>query len=504
METKVLATLPITNALATPDDAFVSIGYGLEVALPKEAKSGDSWVLYIEPFETDQPLAHTVQGRELFITSPKELLSQISGNLVVCPNDTKQTFKLPNRQPVIQPNHRSEMLVSFFNHLFLVKGRTLWWTDLDNPFEWAPHPHNEADFRIIEWETLDATGLCRSNDKLYLHFPNAIYEINYVGKPTVVNIQARVHGIGAVSPRTLVVHNAVQFFLGTDSFYAWSPETGLNAIGHDVWKLFLQSRGTVHDTWAYVDQRNNEICWVSGEFIWAFNFLEKHWQKYSRDGITSHATIPWSLAVNESAPTIEKVYADGVENVWVSGDVICREARRDDELCECLEMEKPYLVSDEITYGDLHFVKRCDLIMLDAKTDFPWTGFRVFVSGKDFVSHKDNWIDCGFWTQSLRGKQIDFRAVAGKVLKFRFELEDSLMWNGLLPNGGLSLNGERLDIANGEIIMNGERCDFLARHLLSPGGTIGLDDPAPWLGFAELNAWGERADLPQILIGPDK
>lgn len=517
METVILATDFTAGAQPASTEAFVSIGHGLEVMLPRDVKNGDSWILHIEPFVTPQHLAHTIQGRDLFVCSEHQILSQIQGNLVLSPNDTKQTINLPNRKPVAQPNHRSTMLVSFYNHLFLTKGRTLWWTDLDNVWEWFPHPHNEADFRTLEWETENITGLVRSEDTLFIHFPNAIYDVKYVGKPTIVRIDERVHGIGCVTPRALVVHNSIQFFLGTDNFYLWSVNTGLNVIGQDIWKRFIKTRGTVESTWAYVDQRNNEICWVSGNSIWAFNFIEKHWQRYSADGILDHCTTSWSPrypALDESLSSIGIDYPDGLENLSVTEGAVCREAREGDSVVGCLPMEKPYLESDDITYGDLHLFKRCDLVMLDMRTAFPWMGVRVKVSGKDFVSHGNRWVDCGVWRQELRGKQLDFSAVSGKVLKFRFELEDGLEWNGLLPNGGLSLNGKRLDIANGEIMMNGTREDFLGRQFAILDGTRVLDDMQTQtlgdaelvnhFGFAELNAWGERVDLPTILVGPDK
>lgn len=509
MQTKALSKVFATNAIKSHSDAFVSIGDGLEVLLPSDAQDGDSWLVTLEPYKTPKPLVFAIQGREVFVTSKVELLSQIQNNLVLCPNSTKQTLNLPNQTPTIVPDHRSDMLVSYFNHLFLVKGRTLWWTDLDNVWEWQPHPHNEADFRQIEWESLDATGLVRAGDRLYLHFPNAIYDIEYVGKPTIVKIELRVHGIGSVTPRALVVHNTVQFFIGTDNFYAWSYQTGLNAIGGDVWKKFKKSIGNINDVWAYVDQKNNEICWVDGLYIWAFNFLEKSWHKYSADGILAHQTIAWSTpppALDETLSIIEPVIPSMVENVWVTQGAICREQGVSDDLSRCLPMTTPFLESDDITYGDLHFVKRVDLVMLDMKLSFPWSGVRVKISGRDYVSHPNRWVDCGVWDQNAKEKQLDFKAVSGKVLKFRFELVDCLDWNGLLPNGGLSLNGKRLDIANGEIIMDGSRSDFLARQVQMFDGFQTLDelDTAMSLNFAELNAWGERVDLPQVLIGPDK
>lgn len=517
MQTKVLSREFITGAITAPEGCFVSIGQGLEVFVPNGAKSGDEWVIEIKPYKTPVHLAHTQQGRELFVTSERQLLAQINNNLVIFQNDTKQVVNLPNRPPQAQLDHRSNQLVSYFNHLFLVKGRTLWWTDLDNPWEWIPHPHNEADFRKIEWQTQDATGLVQSADKLYLHFPSAIYEIVYVGKPTLVHIVEKVRGLGSVTPRSLVVHNSIQFFMGTDNFYAYSSETGLSAIGQDVWKKFLQLRGPIESTWAYVDQRNNEICWVSGDYMWAFNFLEKHWQKYSAEGIKAQATSAWTLRpseLNESLSIIEPDYPDGLENLWVSDGAVMRESRMTDAPEKCVRLQSPMLESDDITYGDLHFVKRCDLMMLDARTEWPWVGFEVWVSGKDYVTHPNAWVFCGLWTQRNRMKQTDFRAVAGKVLKFKFVLRDGFGWNGLLPNGGLSLNGKNLDIANGQIIMDGSRKDFLGRQFICPDGTrtigelggelIGSPEVTSRMGFAELNAWGERVDLPQILIGPDK
>ena len=514
MQNIALSNYTLPGAITVREDAFAHIGLGVEVLIPKGAKSGDSWELTIEPYRTPLALAFTTQGHDLFITSPSELLSKIQGNLVLTPNETIATINLPNKPATVVPNYRSSMLVSFFNHLFLVRDRTLIWTDLDNVWEWQPAQTNEADFRTLEWESYDSTGLIRCADLLYVHFPNAIYEVTYVGKPTVVRIVAKVHGIGNITPRALVVHNNIQFFIGSDNFYIWSTETGLNAIGRDVWKRFVAIRGDIQDIWSYVDQRNNEICWVSGTRIWAFNFLEKHWSIYSTDGILSHATSPWNpptpgitTDLPELPSTISPVLPNGVENLWVTEKAICREHRYGEELTKCLPFSQPFLETDDISYEDQHFVKRVDLLMIDARSQHPWVGVRVRISGRDFITHPSRWINCGLWTQQLKQKQIDFPAVAGKVLKFRFELVDSLSWNGLLPNGGLQLNGIPLDIANGQIRMDGSREDFLGRQFGTLDGTQTLEEvcAGPKIGFFELNAWGERVDLPaQLTVGPDK
>lgn len=502
-----------TGATFSKSDFFTPIGYGLEVALPRECNSGDEWLLHIEPLKTDRHLAHTFLTDNLFVASESEILSTVNGNLLFSPNEAVQSVVLPNTPPTIQKNFRSNMIEEFFGHIFVAKGRTLHWTDLHNTWEWTPHPHNEADFREFEWERFNISALVRLGDSLFVHFPNAFYEVVYTGKPTIIRMEAKVHGVGCVTPRALVAHTTIQFFLGPDNFYLWSPYHGLQVIGQDIWHKFIKDNTDSSKVWSFVNKKHNEICWVTDNFIWAFNFEEKHWQKYSKDSLSDQTSVSWTnnpLTINNSPAdtdsVIEEVFPNMIENISVLPNAICRDHRGTEELSACVEMTVPFLESDDIDYGDLHFVKKVDLMMIDARGEYPWMGFKLEISGRDYVTEKPRWKDCGFWTQWLPGRQLDFWAVPGKVLKFRFTLQDSLNWNGILPNGGLSLDGKKLDIANGQIIMNGERDDFFGCQFLSPDGTMNCDGQqfVQSVNMFELNAFGERVDLPETLVGPDK
>lgn len=515
IENKTLSTSFNPTALLGSDVAYTNIGHGLEVLLPKDLKSGDQWLIEIDPYVTEESLASTLQGDQLFVTSSLEILSAVQHNIVIEQNSTKESYVLLNTAPVPCPNFRSRFLATYFNHLFWLEGRVLRWTDLNNIWEWVPHPHNESDFRELEWECENATALVRVGDHLYLHFPDSIYRISYVGKPAIVQVEQAVHGIGSVSARGLIVQNNVTFFVGPDNFYLHSPQTGLQTFGNDVWKRFVRDRGPIDDLWAYVDLRHNELCWVSGGLIFAFNFVEKHWCLYSADGILDHVSCGWLPdtpvdldSVPESALIIDRDKIDDLESVWVTEDAVLREVRENDSLARVHPMEQPFLATDDITYGDLHTNKKVDLMMIDADVRWPWTGFRLYVSGKDYVTQGDNWIDCGLWTSWRRDRQVDFPSVAGKALRFKFVLEDCLNWSGLLPNGGLQLDGKLLDVADGQIIMNGSRGDFLGRQFM----TLYLDgrqtfdqmvnDQRPH--YSDINAFGERVDLSKTLIGPDK
>ena len=504
-----LSTTPINGAITVREDMWIPIGHGLEVLLPVGYEDGDKYEISVEHFTTPIQVASTQFSDAVAISSPAQILSLIQDNLVISNNSTEDTIDYPDKPSQPIPNHRSGMLATFFNHIFLAKGRTLWWTDLDNAWNWYPSPDSEADFRMFEWEKNDITGICVINDVLFVHFPETIYSVEYIGKPTIVRILARVQGTGSISHRSIAVKQSAQYFLGTDNFYIWSVQTGLAPIGSEIWSKFLSTCTDLQSVWAYSDPINDEICWVSGSTIWAFNTSEKHWTKYSNNSFLSHTVVPWypthqliSPTNTETLSRTDKVQPIGAENLWLYAEGVCREQRYGmvDGLSKCLSYEMPFVETDEITYGDVHFVKTTDLVVLDASYEFPWRGVKVSVCGKHFVSEKSVWTECGEWKQFNRFRQIDFKGVSGRVLKYRFEVVSDLSVQPVFYNGAFKLDGRRDDVFSGLEVMSGEK-EFCGRQFDSVTGLSVVEDRFNWF---ELAAWGERVDMPQIVIGPDK
>jgi hypothetical protein len=500
MKTQILSSNRVTGAQVATTEGFISIGHGLEVCIPKDAKHGDIWELTISPLKVSEPVAHTTLGSDVFISNQQELLSIIRGNLLQCGVSDSGTYDFNGKSNAVQ-NHRSDKIATYFNHIFLAIGRTLWWTDLDNYWNWYPSTDSEADFRILEWENSDITALCVLNEILYIHFPQAIYECTYVGKPTIVRILRRVTGSGAIAPKSCVATKNAMFFLGLENFYIWSPDIGLKEIGQEVWKKFLASSVDLQETWAYHDARNHEICWVNNGIIWAFNHVEGHWSKFSAEGAVDHTTAPWhtnftSVARGTTGSTIESDSWKGVENLWVGCKGVMRDARLGDNMANRLPMETPYLETDDLTYGDIHSYKTTDLVVLDVEAREPWTGVRVLVGGKKRVSETVSWIDCGVWND--KKEHQDFVAVAGKALRYRFELVDDLIRadGSYTLNGGQQLTGKRVECYDGSVKLDG------SRTLREASFYEQADNGERW--FAEFYAWGERVNLPERLVGPDK
>lgn len=487
--------------IVTQEDCWTPIGYGLEVLIPPDAINGDSWTLDVTPFTTPERVAFANINNTIAITSNYELISLITSNIVVSYNNTAHTFNYPDKRPKCHINHRSEHLTFFYNHLFLAHNRTLWWTDLDNLWNWYPTPSSEADFRDIEWETHPITALTKFNDVLFVHFPNCIYTCEYVGKPTIVKITNRICGAGAVGSRCACATKSALFFLGADNFYLWSPDKGLQAIGAEVWGKVTQQITDVSSIWCYVDQRNSEVCWVSGEVIWAFNYLENHWQKYDSNGAVCHASVPWYPeppgADESDTALINKVYPIGLENLWITPSGLVREQRWDDTLADCLTYTNPYLETDEISYGDNHFHKKVDLIFIDCDYDYPWHGVDVSVSVNNYVSERTRWVKVGHLDKFQHGslQQVDFPARSGRVIKYRFEL---------ISNMTLVLNDAGHDLFNGAHTFNNPNQRFLGRQFRYFDGSLLFDGPEQKLNRFDFYSWGQRVDLPQTLIGPDK
>jgi hypothetical protein len=495
----ILTENTLDNAIRASTDSFVAIGHGLEVSIPKDAQNGDSWEIEIIPLKVDKPLASTILAEDVFVSNEQELLSVIRGNLLQCANDDYGTNDFRG-SATANINHRSTKIATFFNHIFLAVGRTLWWTDLDNYWNWFPAVDSEADFRILEWEKDDITCLTVLNDVLFIHFPQAIYECTYVGKPTIVRILRRVTGAGAINSRACVVTKSALFFLGLENFYIWSVDIGLKEIGQEIWVRFLASSIDIQSTWAYHDTRNHEICFVNNNLIWAFNYLEGHWAKYSANNILAHCTAPWHsaftpISIGTTSSIIEPDSWKGVENLWVGKWGVAREARAEDDLARQLPMATPYLESDELTYGDIHSYKTTDLVVLDAELKSPWSGVRVLVAGKKRASETTTWIDKGVWYPGHEHK--DFAAVAGKALRYRFELVSDLVTadGSCLLNAGQRLSGKKIDLLNGGVRLDGSVMPHEASY-------YSQNQTEKWV--AEVYAWGERTNLPERLVGPDK
>ena len=493
------------------NDGFVELFDGLEVQIPEGALPGDSWEILVRPFVLENKAGSATLGDSVFISNEQLLLSEVKGNLVQTHRDTQETEGWVDLTPKATYNIRTPRLVVHYNHIFTAEGRTLRWTDLDNVWNWYPRPTNEADFRTIEWENEDISAIAVVNDILFIHFPTAVYTCEYVGKPSIVRISQRNEGHGAVAQNALVVHKNSQFFMGVDNFYQWSPIEGILPIGEDIWRRILSP--DINAIHTYVDRIHKEIHWVIGEFIWAFNYVERSWARYSSNDILDHTTVTAMSSVSfadmieESGSVFEPDRPEGLYNLVCREDGLYREWEAGDNLTSMVVRDKAFLVSDEQTYGDIHHEKDTDTVVVDGSYGVGLDGFEVSVSAKRYVSDVDEFKSLGFWKHSRQFKQADGGKRSGRSLKFKFEVQDQVArWDGeWQTEGHLFVEGLRLFTWDGRYKMD-DKVKMTEMHRgLWDGGTNYLNGQQR-LDIDQFNlyAWGEKVMIPEPPSGEDK
>jgi len=105
---------------------------------------------------------------------------------------------------------------------------TVGWSDLNDPDNFVPEEptdDNEADSYQLPYSSYpDAvnygiTGMAQLYGTLYIYLPDAIYQMQYVGLPAVMQILPRFQGTGCYYPNTLVLAKRGHYFIGRDNVY---------------------------------------------------------------------------------------------------------------------------------------------------------------------------------------------------------------------------------------------------------------------------------------------
>lgn len=489
---------------------FVELIDGIEVIIPENAKPGDRWDIIIEPFKEEKHLTSVCLGDSTYVSNNQRLLSEIKGNLVQTHRSTLETEGWSDLASKTTEDLRTNLIAVHYNHIFTARGRTLYWTDLDDVWNWYPRPQNEADFRVLEWECDDITAIAVVNDVLFIHFPTSVYTCEYTGKPAIVRISQRNEGHGSITHRALTVHKNSQFYMGVDNFYQWSPVEGIIPIGEEIWKRIINP--DISEIFSYVDRVNKEIHWVIGDFIWAFNYVERHWSRYTAASALDQTTIPITNSESlqtslESGSRTERHQSKGLYNIWCSDTGLMRKFQDGESINTTVSRAQPYLVSDEQTYGDIFGEKDTDKVVVDGAYGIGYDGFIIEVSAKKYVSDPDVFRKFDHWRHERLFKQADSVKHSGRSLKFKFTVADNIArWDeSYIAEGQLIFEGLTLPVWNGKIKMDG--CDQMQYlHIgLWDGGTNYINGQMRLdLNQFRLYAWGERVMLPQAEVGEDK
>lgn len=498
-------------------NTFIPISMGYEAVFPQDLTVGDSWIMQVFPLTAPigvrhVAVQHTLGRCDHYFTSPQTSLTRLSGNTAIEVYNSRLIHTPQNfAAEVSYPNLKARDIEQAFGHLIIPDGNTIRWSDLNSPWLWSPDTSNEADYRILDWECGEITAVVRVNDQIFIHFPTAKYLMSYIGKPAIFNISQQTHGTGAISPTVVIAHKNSQFFIGLDNFYQTHPVDGDIPIGEPVWKRFTEECVEPTATWTYVDQANREICWVykteeGFNRILAFNYVERHWARYSANDILDHISIlSYKFQLNEEVdpPVYERTdTVVGYESRWLTANSVLRDVRPGDDIGDILPFEQPFLETDHFTYGDIFNTKDVDLISFDSQYSLPWSGWDIKVSAKQRVTEDSEYEDFGLWRMGMH--HSDSTTKAGHTLQFKFLLNSEILEDGFIVGEGKTWD-DTLFVFLWDGSYNADLANGLPLRIEEYVGWTGLGLNKVNPDFAcVLYAWGERVNLPDTDVGPDK
>jgi predicted nuclease of predicted toxin-antitoxin system len=109
------------------------------------------------------------------------------------------------------------------------------WSGLGDIETWSVDVATQADYEDLE----DSGGWIQkivAGDNCYIFREYAIHTMSYVGSPTIFQIDKIENAVGLLSPRSLVSHGRMYFYLGRDGFYVFdgrqSVPIGTNRINN--------------------------------------------------------------------------------------------------------------------------------------------------------------------------------------------------------------------------------------------------------------------------------
>lgn len=397
----------------------------IELCFAYDYNPGDQIILNIYPYSgCNQKINFVTYGGLFWISGQDQPFSALNGQTIIPQRDTGGMFGM------------GDFMVVNKHHLIFGEGRKIWWSGLQAPSDLRISPYSDADYYLFPEEKDAITNMITFNDRVFVFFPERVYEVTYVGADQgVYRVQKIVTATGAVAKHGVIIAQGVAYFLGLDNFYAFDGQQVI-PIGNNVFSFFLDLsfRDRRAETWCYFDGVNQEVnfCFATGDTAFAscsifYSLKTKTWSIKDLPGVYCQVVF-LDYGVNlETAGSVsaDALIASGFFNKYVTPFIYNVFGGENKLLVDSEIGGKPVLTSEGFIilnsedFEDLVSVKEIDAIYLDADYDDNCDGLLVEVSTKDTISQKDNWESVGVWSKDLFHDHLDFPAKVGKVFKIK-------------------------------------------------------------------------------------
>jgi hypothetical protein len=162
-------------------------------------------------------------------------------------------------------------------------GMAIKWSAFADSEGWTPGTGQSDEQEFADGGRI--TGLA-GLDVLYIFQDNAIRRMNYVGGPTIMQIDKLVEGIGCVEPNSLVQWGSMFFFLSEDGFYMFDGQQAqpIGVGAFDKWFQANSNRGLWNRMSSAINPTDKLVTWafcssdnVSGtpDYLLIYNWVSK-------------------------------------------------------------------------------------------------------------------------------------------------------------------------------------------------------------------------------------
>lgn len=316
-------------------------------------------------------------------------------------------------------------------------------------YDWFPGTGFNADFKDLS-STLqfseygnEITGMNLLRNAVALYTRTGIYEMSYVGLPTIMKFR-QVINVGCHFPYSVAVGIDIHYFIGIDGIYSFNGSSVQN-IGTKIWPLFKKllssNREVAEKCYAWTRLSQHQIWWffISDDSYaeWCFDNVMIY--DYVNNTWTMQ-TVRAPFCVTELNTTLESDQSRFRALLYGAGHgSFLTEIEPSNEIYDLDGYNQGILISQDFQFEDPEAVKELTSVYLDAEVENVvlntgtyvgevFWGIAIYVSVREYTSDPLKFVHMGVWKRyndsdpdnGLPGHVPLEIKTAGRILNFAF------------------------------------------------------------------------------------
>ena len=187
------------------------------------------------------------------------------------------------------------------------------WSAFGDIVTWTGAGTNQADSEDLDEDAGRVQAIFNLYEAGFVFQERAIQRMEYVGLPTIFNIDVVERGQGPIcGPHGMVLYQGIVYYVGNDGFYAFDGRQSVSISHNKVSRYFLANLNYAyrHNIFASYDYKSNSIWWAyptgSNLLPDALLIYSIRDQRWTRDASVSLECL---LSLPKRGPTMEELDA---------------------------------------------------------------------------------------------------------------------------------------------------------------------------------------------------